>query len=375
MTARIFTMIVLCGCILQCGSTVACGDSDQKCSPLLSVLAYQRRTVYNLYVLHYDSNDIGQYRVGDDGIPVYKKSYSGLPAGPGGITSDRTGRTVYVSYDTSAAIQVYRIDDASGDLRLIQTVTGSGLSNSREAATVDVSNRFLYQVNGNGTISVFSIDLWTGMLTNTAISNTTGGGGARFGAIHPTNNYFYSGNVASNTVSFHTRASDGSLSLQGAITTAGTNGTSQIAIDSTGQYLYAPTFNAGENVYWFPIQANGSLGAVSSISCGNFCYQVWIHPGNRFVFAGGTAGHFMYGRNTSTGALSGPVSTQGASFRSAAGHPSGNFLYTASTGNPVSLRTLSVDSTSGAMAVIDTKSTTGNGTSACGIGLIGSIVF
>ncbi|MBL8018953.1 MAG: beta-propeller fold lactonase family protein [Leptospirales bacterium] len=327
----------------------------------------------NLYTVNYDGNDLYHFTIGSGGVPVLKRTYSGLPATPSAVSSDQTGRAIYVSYNSPAAIQVFRVEDASGDLTLVQTIS-AGLSASREPATIDMQNRSLYQVNGNDTISVFALND-RGLLSTVANSATTAAGAARFGAMHPSNQFFYSANlVATGTISRHAVNSDASLALLGTTAVGGQN-PSQLAFDRTGSNLYTTGFSAGENIYSFQVNsATGNLTALTPVTCGNSCYQTWVHPSNRFVFAGGTAGLLLYARDGTTGQLSSLGVVSGPSFRILTANAAGTFLHTIATGNPGTLRTFSVTPSGDGIALLYTQNL-GNCTTACGGALVTSYVY
>lgn len=153
-----------------------------------------------------------------------------------------------------------------------------------------------------------------------------------------------------------------------------TPGPVQLALDPAGRHLYTTIFAVGQNIYSFQIQADGSLGGSSNLACGNFCYQVWLHPTGRYLYTGGTAGFLMFYRNDATGQLS-TSGVTGASFRILAGHPSGDFAYTVSTGNPAVIRTYRIDQSTGLTTLLGTANSPGNCTTACGGALIASYVF
>jgi 6-phosphogluconolactonase (cycloisomerase 2 family) len=255
------------------------------------------------------------------------------------------------------------------------------------AIAIHPSGKFAYVANfSSNSISAYSVDATTGKLSSidandatTAIDTIPTRSGPVSIAIHPGGGYAYVANATSGDISVYSiDATSGALT---AIDANGANaGTNtyistmgnlpySVAVDPTGQFLYAVNSNSG-GVAHFDIASDGTLTYIScSLSCNaNSNAMTGINP--RSVAVDPT-GQFLYVANNSDKTVwvyninaNGVLNHAGALTESpTTGHPialsidtTGQFLYvassdTAGTIEPFSINTLSGKLTSAGPAV------------------------
>jgi DNA-binding beta-propeller fold protein YncE len=133
---------------------------------------------------------------------------------PTGISSDPTGRFVYVTNQNSTTISMYSINQSTGALTTITTAIGADFGPG--GITCDPTGRFVYAVNyASAVVSVYSINnfsagagtfagnvLASGVIS--AAGNITGGnilGGANVNATtHTGNTVSVTGNIAGGNI-------------------------------------------------------------------------------------------------------------------------------------------------------------------------------
>ncbi len=142
-------------------------------------------------------------------------------AGPRHTTFHPGGRFFYVANELNATVSFYQWSDSEGTLTEQQTLDlmDHGYEGTRSAADIHVSpdGRFLYVSNRGdaNTITLFSIDQITGMLTREALYHC-GGKHPRNFTIDPTGRYLLVANRdTNNIVVFRRDAKTGSLTSTG----------------------------------------------------------------------------------------------------------------------------------------------------------------
>ena len=106
------------------------------------------------------------------GVVTVVHSYT-VGTKPQGIAIDPAGKFLYVSNTGDGRISAFKINASTGVLTTIAgspfTASGAASSNTPTPLAIDSSGRFLYASNGDdGTISEFTIDSTTGVLTAVA---------------------------------------------------------------------------------------------------------------------------------------------------------------------------------------------------------------
>ncbi len=249
------------------------------------------------------------------------------------------------------------------------------------AAVVSPKGNFLFvanfSANNAGSISVFTINATTGVLTPVTGSPFTGSGPANGITIDPTGNFLY---VAANGVDAYTvNQTTGALTaVTGApyTTPAAPFG---VTVDPTGKFLYASIFGNLTTLQTAPdlitYSVNTTTGALKQLSTqgvdGNQGEALAIATGTKavtytpkFAYVTNEVDKTIseYTINDSTGALTAvsgsPISdTNGP--QTVVSTPSGAFVYTANSNHSVS--EYSVNATTGALKLVSGSPITGFG--------------
>lgn len=135
------------------------------------------------------------------------------------MTVDPSGKFAYVpnAYDPNNTVSQYTIDSVTGVLTP-NTPSSVTAGNQPTDVAVDPSSKFAYVVNrADNTISIFTIDSNTGNMTPMTIV-TTGGEPFRV-VVDPSGKFVYAANEAGR-ISVYTLGSGGMLTPAGTVTTA-----------------------------------------------------------------------------------------------------------------------------------------------------------
>jgi 6-phosphogluconolactonase (cycloisomerase 2 family) len=188
------------------------------------------------------------------------------------------------------------------------------------ACTRDYTVAFVYVTTAKsnpGVINQYAVDYSAGSLTS--IGSPVAAGNDPISLVaSPSGLFIYVINHldATNPVQEFAVQGDGSLTLKNSYKIPGTN-PSAIAIDTAGKFLYVTyTYQAGYStttpgpggVAIFPINADNSLGTVSSINVGNNPVGITVSYFNHFVYVvdqevSPNATVLGFSQNSSTGAL------------------------------------------------------------------------
>jgi 6-phosphogluconolactonase (cycloisomerase 2 family) len=256
-------------------------------------------------------------------------------------------RFVY-SANFDNTIASYTVDAVTGQLRS----TGFVLAGTRpNAVAVTPSNAFVYASNfGSGNISGYSTGS-SGALTPIPGSPFAGEPDAFAITIHPTGKFLYvaNANSKSNNISGYTinTATGGLTAMSGSPFQADFD-TRALVIDPTGKFLYAANASSNDVSAYTIDSATGVLtqitGSPFALPGGASVPQsLAIDPAGKFVFVGDTASSdiCVFSTNSATGALTvvtGSPFNTGQNAFSLAVHPSGKFIYAAtSVGNLTAL--------------------------------------
>ncbi len=247
---------------------------------------------------------------------------SGSPFGAGfnpySIAVDPTGKFVYVANDGSNSVSAYTINSGTGELTLINcggaACVGAnfGAGQNPRSVTIDPSGKFLYVANNtSGTVSAYSINSSTGVLT--AVSGSpflTGGTGARSVTIDPAGKFAYVANDSSGNISaFTINASTGVLTaVGGSPFPSGSGATSHplwISADPSGRFAYVVN-QADEQVQAFSINATtGALTSIGALATGSAPVVAAVDSAGKFVYVTNVGSNNIsaYSIDSSTGAL------------------------------------------------------------------------
>jgi trimeric autotransporter adhesin len=205
-----------------------------------------------------------------------------VPSGSGGPNIgviDPTGRYLYVIDGTANTINGFSISQTDGTL----TPFGTNVTNSTTPSTtsglnlpsdvlIDQTGQYLYVVNSTspGTISAFTISPTDGSLTASSTPSYTVGNAPIFATISsatPATPYMYVPNSGDNTVSgFSIDPTTGLLTSLGTATPVGSTSlfADNAVVDPTGKYLYvvdAGSLTTPGQVFGFNIGTGGAIGS------------------------------------------------------------------------------------------------------------------
>lgn len=264
----------------------------------------------------------------------------------------------YTRRSRAQGIYVFRLDESSGALSPVQTLSGPGTDNASFLA-LDSQRRFLYAAN------------------ETEPADGLGPGVSAF-AIHQR---------------------DGTLAFLNRLTSHGVS-PCYVSVDPTGRCMMVANFRTGV-VAVYPIRRDGRLGEASCViqhhgrsvhrrQQGPHAHSVVVDPTGKRVLAAdlGTDRVLVYWLDATAGALS-PEEIPFAQVSSGAGprhiafHPSGRFVY---VNNEIdsSLSAFAYDVERGTLQIIDTRSTlpddvfglsAGNHTAQCVVHPSGRFVY
>jgi len=186
---------------------------------------------------------------------------------------DPSGKFLYVSNlnDASGGISAYTIDSTSGALT---PIAGSPFPTQPNfpgpnRMAIGGGGKFLYvgmsgTANANNSVSGFSIDATTGVLTQITGSPFTTGNDPQGITTDPGGKFLFTANSAGNTVSVFTiDGSSGALAPISGSPFATLASPAALAIDPAGQFLYVGE-NSANGIEVFSI--NATSGAVTTIS-------------------------------------------------------------------------------------------------------------
>jgi|GEM_PF-3304095 len=220
---------------------------------------------------------------------------------PASVAVDPTNRFAFVTNTSSNNVSVYAIDPATGALAPVPGSPFAAGVGPRRAA-VDPIGRFLYVANcgfehclgpANSTISVYSINSQTGVLTPAHDSPFSAGGGGFSIGVDPTGRFVYAtdsgclGCRPGGIYAYGVDATTGSLApVPGSPFATNAVNPAPITIDSTGRFVYL-----GDNTGITLLAIDGTTGSLSPLSvistfAGNCCpLEIVIDPTDRFLYA------------------------------------------------------------------------------------------
>ena len=173
-------------------------------------------------------------------------------------------RFVYVANGGSNSISAYSIDALSG---VLTPIGGSPYSVGKAPSSiaVDPLSHFAYVSNqADGDVSGFAIDRVSGALTAVSGSPFPTGFGPSSVAVDPSSTVVYVANANSNNVSAYTvDHNDGVLTAVVGSPFAAGSGPSSVMVDLTGKFVYVANAGSGD-ISAFGVDAtSGALTAVS----------------------------------------------------------------------------------------------------------------
>lgn len=296
------------------------------------------------------------------------------PNVPGGMVADPSGKFLYVSDFTGAAIDGLAIDPATGGLTSINGSpfpVASG-SNGPSGMAIDSTGKFLFLAHANlNGIFAFTRDANTGALTPVPGSPFAAGSTPSHVVVHPSATFLYASNLndAMGGISAYTiDPTTGTLTeIAGSpfATQAGFPGPGRLAVEPGGKYLYVGlggTANPNHFVAGFSIDPfTGVLTPVpgSPFSAGNGSFSVAVDQSGKYLYTANSFDNTISGFtiDPGTGAL---ASVNGSPFATGATggfpfalamEPAGMLLYAANQGSD-NISGLGINVTTGALTPI-----------------------
>ncbi len=228
------------------------------------------------------------------------------------------GSFVYIPNYNDATISAYSIDAATG---VLTEISGSPFTNGADnpaAVVVSPNGNFLFVANQSGSNSVFAVNATTGALTSVTGSPFSGSGAASGVAIDPNGEFLY---VASTGLyAFQINTTTGALTKVTGSPYTIPAAANSVTIDPTGKFLYASIFGNLKTTQTSPdiisYSINSTTGALTQLNAqgvdGNQGEAMAIASGSkavvytpRFVYIANTGDKTIseYTINDATGAL------------------------------------------------------------------------
>lgn len=198
---------------------------------------------------------------------------------PQQVVVDPAGRFAYVASDASSQVISYRIDSATGAL----AQTGVATSIGANALAIDPTGTFLYVAGSE--IGMFRIDPATGVLSSSG--TLTGHVSLSDVKVHPGSNFVYFSNQALGTISVYSfdRTTGVLTNIPANLLDLGGSLPSCIEIDPSGQFAFLTQVRLG-----FPLilafridMVTGALVANGTLGTGR-AEWVSVHPTGRFAY-------------------------------------------------------------------------------------------
>ncbi len=293
---------------------------------------------------------------------------------PADVAVDAAGAFVYVANSGSHDLSVFKVDPVSGALTAGGKISARNapfrIAVAHGAAPATYLPRYAYAANaGSGDISQYTIGS-DGALTSMATPTVAAGSQPRSVTVDPFGKFAYAANYVSNTISaFTVSAITGELTeVAGSPFAAGTSPTA-VRVDTSGRFVYASNYGwpAAGSVSAYAINpASGALTplAGSPFAAGNGSSSLAVDPAGRFVYASNLLNDTVtaFSINSISGVLSridfdaGTAGTQDLAVTNARPvairvDPTGRFTYLATAcGNPWAF---TINATSGTLTRVD----------------------
>jgi 6-phosphogluconolactonase len=310
------------------GTLVPLGLAGATVNPSFLTLSPDRRHLYAVNevdeYLGEKSGSVTSFAVaGDSGKLSTINTVSSAGGGPCKITVDFTGKAVFVAnYDGGSAAS-FRVLSSGALSKAVSKFQYSGHSAdpARQAAphthctTVSPDNRYvLINDLGLDRISVYHLDASRARLTTNdpPFYEALPGSGPRSFAFHPSGKWAYSLNEIANTIdALAWDGERGTLTRLQNISTlpegfTGSNTAAQVAVDSSGRFLYASN-RGDDSIAVFSINdSDGTLKAVQRVDCGGKSPRHFtLDPGNQWLLVANqdSSNIVVFARNPRSGFL------------------------------------------------------------------------
>ncbi len=269
---------------------------------------------------------------------------------------DPAGRFAYVANLMSnaadlATISMYTINSSTGILTPTTPATVP-TGYFPQGIAIDPSGKFVYTANSDdNTVSMFTIDSSTGLLTPTTPPSVATGWSPSSVTVDPSSRFAYVANQIDDSVSMYTiNSSTGVLTPTTPATVPTGSSPFGVTVDPSGKFAYVPNaYDSGNTVSQYTIDSvTGVLtpNTPSTATTGNQPTWVAVDPSGKSAFVVNRSDNSvsMFKIDASTGNLtpSGSIATGQEPFRIVV-DPSGKFTYVVNESGSVSIYTLGSD--------------------------------
>lgn len=286
---------------------------------------------------------------------------------PENMVVDPLGRFAYAANLVSnaqdlATISMYTIDPSTGVLTPTTPATvGTGFF--PQGIGIDPSGKFVYTANSDdNTVSMFTINQSTGVLTPTTPSSVPTGWSPLSITVHPSGKFAYAANQDDDTVSMYSvNPSTGVLTPTTPATVLTGGSPFGVTIDPSGKFAYVPNAYANNTVSQYAVDPNTGIltpDTNPSAPTGNNPTCVAVDLSGKFAYITNRQDNTlsMYTIDPSTGELT-PLSASavltGATPFRVTVDPTGKFVYVANESGTVSIYTINSDGTLMASGLAD----------------------
>lgn len=273
---------------------------------------------------------------------------------PEQMVADPLGRFAYVANLVSnatdaATISMYTINPMTGVLTPTAPATvPTGFF--PQGIAIDPAGKFVYTANSDdNSVSMFTINQTTGLLTPTSPPAVPAGSSPDAVTVDPTGKFAYAANQDDGTISmYNINPTTGVLTPTNPPTVPTGASPFQVTVSPNGKFAYVPNEgdNSGTGLSQYTIDpATGVLtpNTPEFVTTGNEPTGVAVDPSSEFAFVVNRmdSSISIYTIDPTTGNLtsSGLAGTGGTPFRIVV-DPSGKFVYTANESAPLSIFTL-----------------------------------
>lgn len=199
---------------------------------------------------------------------------TGNESSPLAVTVGPSGKFAYAVNEDDATVSMFTIDSATGILT--QTTPATVFTGPIPfGITVDPSGKFAYVVNNDSGsqmpfgVSQYTIDPVTGILTENTPSAIAAGNGPTSVAVDPASKFAYVVNRQDDTVSMFTiDSSTGNLAPNSPATIATGAQPFCIVVDPSGKFAYVTNQNSA-SVSIYTLNEDGTLTAAGTAATGN----------------------------------------------------------------------------------------------------------
>jgi 6-phosphogluconolactonase (cycloisomerase 2 family) len=297
------------------------------------------------YVANSFDDTLSIYTIDANNGQLRQHGYVGTGSSPVSVAIDNSGKFVYVANSDVGTISSYAMTQppspSAGGLTSIGSAVASG--KLTDAVVANPTKNVLYAVNfatsttiSAGSVSAYTINTGTGVLTPLAGSPYQAGQSSTGMAIEATGTFAYVANYPSNPltqppISAFKIQADGSLQPV-ALGSLFPNPSAAITIDPTGKFLYTADDIFDKIAVYLINSTTGALTKVQTVSTPEGPSGLSIDPSGKFLYVSNSSANTVagYAINSVSGAL---TTVTGSPFAAGTGpssvtvDPSGNFVY------------------------------------------------